>query len=218
MSHFEHENWHQEEYLATAGGIGSNCWSVSGRLTESGKPLLSCDPHLNKQLQSMWYLTAVSWKQSYDEDSTEGGYVVGGSVIGLPVFSYGRSKYYAWGATALNPDIQDLFVERIEGDKYEFDGEWHQLRTINETFKVRMGQDVNYTFSYTHHGALLFKPSKDELGFSVWYPLEFLNQNNDLNYSFRWVYSEGQPSNSYTLQKELLKKKLTIKEIEAILE
>lgn len=105
MSHFEHENWHQEEYLATAGGIGSNCWSVSGRLTESGKPLLSCDPHLNKQLQSMWYLTAVSWKKSYDEDYQDGGYVVGGSVVGLPVFSYGRSKHYAWGATALNPDI-----------------------------------------------------------------------------------------------------------------
>lgn len=59
--------------------------------------------------------------------------------MGLPIFSYGRSKHYAWGATALNPDIQDLFVEKIDGDKYEFDGEWHQLRTINETFKVRMG-------------------------------------------------------------------------------
>lgn len=81
-----------------------------------------------------------------------------------------------------------------------------------------MGQDFTYTYKYTHHGALLFKPSKDELGFSVWFPLEFLNQNNDLDYSFRWVYSEGQPSNSYTMQKELLRKKLSLTEIEAILE
>lgn len=30
------------------GGIGSNCWVISGNHTESGKPILSCDPHLVK--------------------------------------------------------------------------------------------------------------------------------------------------------------------------
>jgi acyl-homoserine lactone acylase PvdQ len=50
MNHFKHQKWHQEEYIGSAGGIGSNCWSISGKHTESGKPYLSCDPHLNKQL------------------------------------------------------------------------------------------------------------------------------------------------------------------------
>ncbi len=48
MTHFYHEKWHQEEFIATPGGIGSNCWTVAGKNTESGKPYLSCDPHLNK--------------------------------------------------------------------------------------------------------------------------------------------------------------------------
>jgi hypothetical protein len=33
MNHFEHEKWHQEEFIATPGGIGSNCWTVSGNFT-----------------------------------------------------------------------------------------------------------------------------------------------------------------------------------------
>jgi hypothetical protein len=33
MNHFEKEKWHNEEYIATPGGIGSNCWTVSGKLT-----------------------------------------------------------------------------------------------------------------------------------------------------------------------------------------
>ena len=50
MHHFEHEKWHQEEFIGSPGGIGSNCWTVAGKHTSSGKPFLSCDPHLNKQL------------------------------------------------------------------------------------------------------------------------------------------------------------------------
>lgn len=38
-------------------------------------------------------------------------FVVGGSTVGLPIFSYGRGKHFAWGATALNPDNSDLYVE-----------------------------------------------------------------------------------------------------------
>jgi hypothetical protein len=33
MKHFYHENWHQEEFIASPGGIGSNCWTVSGNHT-----------------------------------------------------------------------------------------------------------------------------------------------------------------------------------------
>jgi penicillin amidase len=93
MNHFEHEKWHEEEFIAAPGGIGSNCWTVSGKLTKSGKPMMACDPHLNKQLQSRWYLLALQWK---DHESTEPGedptrFMMGGSVVGVPMFTYGRS-------------------------------------------------------------------------------------------------------------------------------
>ncbi len=42
--------------------------------------------------------------------------------MGMPLFSYGRSKHLAWGATALNPDNSDLFLEKIEGEEFFYDG------------------------------------------------------------------------------------------------
>jgi acyl-homoserine lactone acylase PvdQ len=130
MNHFEHESWHQEEFIAHPGGVGSNCWTVSGKHTVSGKPYLACDPHLNKQMQSMFFLSAMSWKNNTN-------YIIGGQVPGIPVFTYGRGPSYAWGATALNPDNTDLYVEKVEGEKYFFDGEWYDFRVEKETFKVR---------------------------------------------------------------------------------
>ena len=38
-----------------------------------------------------------------------------------------------------------------------------------------MGEDITYEYKFTHNGALLSKPSKDDIGFSIWFPLEFLN-------------------------------------------
>ncbi len=38
------------KYAAAVNGQGSNCWVVHGSKTETGKPILSCDPHLNKAI------------------------------------------------------------------------------------------------------------------------------------------------------------------------
>ena len=40
---------------------GSNCWAVHGSLTKSGKPMLTCDPHLAKMMNGFWYATRLSW-------------------------------------------------------------------------------------------------------------------------------------------------------------
>lgn len=49
--HFEKEAWHQDKADIVSGqGIGSNCWVISGNHTKTGKPFLSCDPHLMKWL------------------------------------------------------------------------------------------------------------------------------------------------------------------------
>lgn len=90
----------------------------------------------------MWYLVGLSWKEDLSKDKSngaKGGYIIGGSVTGLPLFTYGRSPSYAWGATALNPDNTDLYVEKVDGNKYFFDGQWHEFKVIRETFKVRLG-------------------------------------------------------------------------------
>ena len=52
--------------------LGSNCWAVHGNFTKSGKPMLSCDPHLAKGIFSTWYPTRISWNETTFEDSDEG--------------------------------------------------------------------------------------------------------------------------------------------------
>lgn len=95
------------ELAEMSGGIGSNCFAVHGNHTESGKPLMACDPHLMKWLQSKWYLISLRWGEYH---------VTGGCTPGFPLFTYARTKYVSWGATAINPDISDIFVEKIKGD------------------------------------------------------------------------------------------------------
>lgn len=82
-----------------------------------------------KWLQAKWYMITLNWGE--DE------FIVGGSHIGLPLFSYARTKFMAWGATAINPDVSDLFVEKIKGDTFLYDGEWLPLRKVKEVIKVR---------------------------------------------------------------------------------
>lgn len=40
-------------------------------------------------------------------------YVTGGATPGFPLFTYAKTKYSSWGATAINPDISDLYVEQV---------------------------------------------------------------------------------------------------------
>lgn len=88
---------------------GSNCWSIHGNHTQSGKPLLACDPHLSKLVFSQWYPLSISWKVRGERAS-----IIGGSLVGLPLFTHGQSDYAVWGLTALNPDTMDLFTETVE--------------------------------------------------------------------------------------------------------
>lgn len=119
----------EREMADMSGGIGSNCWAVHGNHTKSGMPLMACDPHLMKWLQSKWYLISIRWGKD--------NFVTGGSTPGFPLFTYARTKYQSWGATAINPDISDLYVEQVRGDEYLYDGQWHKFKKVKEAFNVR---------------------------------------------------------------------------------
>ena len=93
----------------TVSGLGSNGWVVSGAHTESGKPLLANDPHLRLEVPSVWYLAHISTPE-FD--------VVGATLPGLPFPLVGRTRHLAWGFTNTGPDVQDLFIERIDPDDF----------------------------------------------------------------------------------------------------
>ena len=110
--------------LRFSDSIGSNSWAISGMHTESGYPILANDPHLSAQLPPIWYengLHCFPYGPNCNLD------VVGLSFAGSPYVIIGHNSSAAWGFTNMGPDVQDLYIEKINPanpNQYEVDGEW----------------------------------------------------------------------------------------------
>ena len=94
------------------GGGASNNWVVSGARTRSGKPLLANDPHLRLGAPAIWYLAHLA----LERPGAGAVNVVGATLAGVPLVVLGRSDTLAWGFTNTGPDVQDLFIEKINPD------------------------------------------------------------------------------------------------------
>jgi penicillin G amidase len=136
-------------------GIGSNNWVVSGDLTASGMPLLADDPHLGVQMPSIWYQNGLYCTPKGPECPYE---VTGFSFASAPGVVVGHNGRIAWGVTNLGPDVQDLFIERINPQnphQYEVNGEWVDMDLVVETLQVAGGDPVELTVLSTRHGPLI---------------------------------------------------------------
>ncbi len=80
---------------------GSNAWVVSGRLTNSGKPLLASDPHLDLRVPNLWYRLGLK---------TPAHFVYGVTIPGLPGIVIGRNGAVAWAFTNSAVDNVDQVV------------------------------------------------------------------------------------------------------------
>lgn len=128
---------------------GSNSWVVSGEHTETGMPLLANDPHLGIQMPSIWYEMGL---HAPDHN------VVGFSFAGVPGVIIGHNEHIAWGFTNVGPDVQDLYIEKINPAdplQYEFEGEWHDMDVIEEVIGVNGGDDVVVEVRETQHGPII---------------------------------------------------------------
>lgn len=73
-----------------------------------------------------------------------------------------------------------------------------------EAIKVRFGSDQYVENRYTKNGIVLGKPEEDKMDFALWFPLEFLNQNEN-EYSLRWVFTEkGTSCKVYSYIKKMI--------------
>ncbi|MGQ4432293.1 MULTISPECIES: penicillin acylase family protein [unclassified Streptomyces] len=133
-------------------GIGSNSWVVAGKNTITGKPLLANDPHLEASLPSVWYqmglhCRAVSSKCQYD--------VSGYTFAGMPGVVIGHNQNIAWGMTNSGVDTTDLYLEKLSGDGYLYDGKTKPFTTRTETIKVAGGASKKIVVRETDNGPLL---------------------------------------------------------------
>ncbi|HWJ82342.1 MAG TPA: penicillin acylase family protein [Nocardioides sp.] len=138
--------------LGKGDGIGSNSWVVSGDRTASGAPILANDPHLGVSLPGVWMQVGMHCVEITDDCPFD---VAGFSFSGVPGVVIGHNQDIAWGFTNLAPDVTDLYVERVRGDRYQYDGRMHRLKERTETIDVRGGDPVELTVRSTPHGPLL---------------------------------------------------------------
>lgn len=140
----------QHVQLATGLGdrlAGSNNWVISGARTASGKPLLVNDPHLSTRIPSIWYLAHV-----------QGGAIdaIGATFPGLPAIVIGHNGQIAWGVTNTGPDVQDLYIERIDAQNFvEYNGTREPVTLISETIAVKNDDPVTLTVRITRHGPII---------------------------------------------------------------
>ena len=130
-------------------GMGSNNWVVSGQLSETGKPLLANDPHLGLTVPALWYFAHLS---------APGLNVIGATLPGIPTVALGHNDRIAWGFTNTAPDVQDLYIERINPNnrkQYQTPNGWANFRTRTETIKVKGQPDVTLEVNETRHGPVV---------------------------------------------------------------
>lgn len=141
-------------------GIGSNSWVVAGSHTITGHPLLANDPHLSASLPSVWYqmglhCRTVSSKCQYD--------VTGYTFAGMPGVVIGHNQDIAWGMTNSGVGVTDLYLEKLSGDGYLYDGTVKPLTTREETIKVAGGAAKKIIVRQTADGMPLLSDRDDEL-------------------------------------------------------
>ncbi|HEY0821374.1 MAG TPA: penicillin acylase family protein [Rhizobacter sp.] len=130
-------------------GVGSNNWVLAGSRTETGKPLLANDPHLKLTAPALWYFARLE---------APGFKVAGATMPGLPMVVLGQNEHIAWGFTNTGPDVQDLYIERVNPNdpgEYQTPEGWAKFESFTETIKVRGKPEVTLTARSTRHGPVI---------------------------------------------------------------
>ncbi len=136
-------------------GIGSNSWAVAGSRTSTGMPLLANDPHLSIQMPSIWYQVHLECKPVSDQCPFN---VAGFSFAGVPGVIIGHNENIAWGFTNVNPDVMDLYIEKVNPDnpnQYEVNGKWVDFETRKEIINIAGGDPMELTVRLTRHGPVI---------------------------------------------------------------
>ncbi|MBT7233938.1 MAG: penicillin acylase family protein [Rhodospirillaceae bacterium] len=133
----------------------SNAWAVSGAHTNTGAPLLANDPHLGFAAPILWYLVKII---------LPGGFIAGATVPGVPLVIAGHNQAIAWGLTATQSDVQDLYRESAAAGQpgsYETPDGPRPYTTRDEVIRVRGGDDIPLRVRSSRHGPVISEAPED---------------------------------------------------------
>ncbi|MBN1382048.1 MAG: penicillin acylase family protein [Deltaproteobacteria bacterium] len=162
--------------------IGSNNWVVAPGRSQSRKPILANDPHLDsRMLPGPWYPCALILPDNR---------AVGVTIPGTPGVTIGRTSHVAFGVTNAYGDMQDLFIETVDPEKADHYLEGDRsfaFETIEETLKFK---DKNAPDGYTTETLRIRKTHRGPVVSDVLPPLK---TNTVL--TFRWsAFENMEPS------------------------
>ena len=150
-----------QELADNRADMGSNNWVVSGRLTESGKPLVVGDPHRVQEAPSLRYwvhLNAPGWN------------VIGAGEPSIPGVSYGHNAYGGWGYTVYGADTEDLYVydtNPANPNQYRYGSGWEDMKVVRDSIPVKGQAAVPVNLKFTRHGPVIFEDKQHHKAYAV---------------------------------------------------
>ena len=181
------------DLMGRGSGIGSNSWVVSGEHTVSGKPLLANDPHLDASIPGIWYQMGLHCR-SVDADCPFD--VSGFTFSGVPGVVIGHNRDIAWGMTNLDPDVTDLYLEKVTGKTYLYGGKQVPLTERDEVIRIAGESSRLITVRSTRHGPLLSDVSAElsSVGANADVPADAPPRENGYGVALAWTALTPRPT------------------------
>lgn len=124
---------------------GSNNFIISGKLTESGRPIIGNDPHLENKMPSFWHLAKISIAK-------ENLNIEGAFMPGIPSILIGTNGSVSVAITAGLTDVSDIYKVKKQGKGMLLDG-------FEVPYKERV-ERVYTNSSKTTYEDILFKDTQ----------------------------------------------------------
>lgn len=165
----------------------SNNWAISGKKTKGGRAIIANDTHLPITMPGLWYMMSIE-SPTYK--------AAGVTIAGQPYIQLGYNGSVAWGATMVEADCQDLFIETIKSENNQTlylkaDNTWAPVREVKEHFKVRFGRDKDITLRFTGNGPLVSDAVK-QLDVEPLTPLVPVGGvKTQQHFAMRWTLQDG---------------------------
>ncbi len=151
----------------------SNIFAIGPGRSASGSPLLANDVHLGLAAPGPLYAVHLSVPGEME--------AAGACAPGLPVIVSGRNARCAWGLTALNADVMDVYADTLsrDGRQVRWRGGWVPLR------------EAPYTMRYRVLGVLPVPPPGQKRRYTPHGPVVAYDRKRGLALSVHWAGDDG---------------------------
>jgi penicillin G amidase len=177
--------------VGTGEGVGSNAWAVDGEHSTTGAPILANDPHLAATLPGVWYQMGLHCTELSADCPFD---VSGFTFAGFPGVVIGHNRTIAWGFTNLGPDVSDLYLEAVHGERYLRGDKWRPFDRRQETISIAGEEPFTFTVRSSVHGPLLSDVSPTYASVGANAPVPEGGPERDSGYAVALAWTALQPS------------------------